>query len=63
MKDIVKHKLKPFDKHTKQILLFFIIVIFGFKVNSQTIKVEGTVLSEENGQPIPGVSRFRHKNS
>lgn len=56
MKDIVKHKLKPFDKHTKQILLFFIIVIFGFKVNSQTIKVEGTVLSEENGQPIPGVS-------
>ena len=56
MKDIVNLLLKPFSKHTKQILLFFVVVIFGFNAHSQNIKAEGTVLSEENGQPIPGVS-------
>ena len=56
MKDIVNLLLKPFNKHTKQILLFFVVVIFGFNVHSQNIKAEGTVLSEESGQPIPGVS-------
>ena len=56
MKDIVNLLLKPFNKHTKQILLFFVVIIFGFNVQSQNIKAEGTVLSEESGQPIPGVS-------
>ncbi|MDC1465188.1 TonB-dependent receptor [Polaribacter sp.] len=32
------------------------LIILGFKGHGQNLKVNGTVLSEESGQPIPGVS-------
>ena len=37
-------------------IVFMCILLLSFKVSSQTLSVKGTVLSEESGQPIPGVT-------
>jgi len=37
-------------------IVFMCILLLSFKVSSQTLGVKGTVLSEESGQPIPGVT-------
>jgi len=37
-------------------IVFMCILLLSFKVSSQTLVVKGTVLSEESGQPIPGVT-------
>ena len=36
--------------------VFIFILLLSFKVSCQTLSVKGTVLSEESGQPIPGVT-------
>ena len=36
--------------------VFISALLLSFKVSSQTLSVKGTVLSEESGQPIPGVT-------
>ena len=56
MKNTSNLKLKTFGSYTKRVLLFMSLIIFGFKGHGQNLKVNGTVLSEESGQPIPGVS-------
>jgi TonB-linked SusC/RagA family outer membrane protein len=37
-------------------IVFMCILLLSFNVSSQTLSVKGTVLSEESGQPIPGVT-------
>ena len=37
-------------------IVFICIILLGFKVSSQNLSVKGTVLSEESGQPIAGVT-------
>ena len=56
MKNTSNLKLKKFSSCTKRVLLFMSLIILGFKGHGQNLKVNGTVLSEESGQPIPGVS-------
>ena len=56
MKNTSNLKLKTFGSYTKRVLLFMSLIILGFKGHGQNLKVNGTVLSEESGQPIPGVS-------
>ena len=56
MKNTSNLKLKTFGSCTKRVLLFMSLIILGFKGHGQNLKVNGTVLSEESGQPIPGVS-------
>jgi TonB-linked SusC/RagA family outer membrane protein len=56
MKNTSNLKLKTFGSCTKRVLLFTSLIILGFKGHGQNLKVNGTVLSEESGQPIPGVS-------
>ena len=56
MKNTSNLKLKTFGSCTKRVLLFISLIILGFKGHGQNLKVNGTVLSEESGQPIPGVS-------
>ena len=39
-----------------KLIVFMCILLLSFKVSSQTLDIKGTVLSEESGQPIPGVT-------
>ena len=37
-------------------IVFMCILLLSFNVSSQNLSIKGTVLSEESGQPIPGVT-------
>ena len=56
MIDLNKCNFNIYKCTIKHILLLFIFLLFSFKGYSQNLKVTGTVISEEDGQPIPGVT-------
>ena len=55
MTDKNNFKLNVCYSSFKHVVLMSILLL-SFKVSSQSPAIKGTVLSEESGQPIPGVT-------